>query len=226
MKKAPSVPMLIVQFIIAIPVMMAIIFWPAGTLKWAEGWIYLILQLGYAIILTFYFLKNNPEMIKKRMELKIPPKLWDKFALLAIVIVMTALLIIPGLDAVRYQWSSIPLYLEIIGFALFIISSYWIFLVMKENSYLLKTVEIQKNQKVVSTGPYKYVRHPMYSTTIIMVFSIALALGSLYTLIPAILATITLMIRTQLEDKTLQKELKGYIAYTKKTKYKIIPGIW
>ena len=97
---------------------------------------------------------------------------------------------------------------------------------MKVNSYLLKTVEIQKNQKVVSKGPYKYVRHPMYSSSILMVFSIALALGSLYTLIPAAITAIALIIRTQLEDNTLSKELKGYKAYQKKVKYRLIPGVW
>jgi len=90
----------------------------------------------------------------------------------------------------------------------------------------LQTVEIQKNQKVVSTGPYKYIRHPMYSTSIIMVFNIALALGSLYAMIPAGLSSLALIIRTYFEDKTLQKELKGYKEYTKKTKYRLLPGVW
>ena len=97
---------------------------------------------------------------------------------------------------------------------------------MKVNSYLLKTVEIQKNQKVVSSGPYSYVRHPMYSSAILMVFSIALALGSVYTLIPAAITTLALSIRTSLEDKTLQKELKGYKAYTKKVKFRLVPWVW
>ena len=156
-----SKPMLVLQFLIAIPVMMAVLFWPAGTLKWAEAWIYIVIQLVYATLLTLYFLKHNPEMIKKRMELKFPPRLWDKIVMFFVVAAMTSLMIVPGFDAVRYGWSSIPVYIEVIGFIGFILSSYWIFLVMKVNSYLLKTVEIQKNQKVVSAGPYGIVRHPM-----------------------------------------------------------------
>jgi len=226
MSKQVSKTMLILQFILSIPIMVAILFWPAGTLLWPEAWIYIILQLGYAIILTLYFLKHDPELIKKRMEMKIPPKLWDKLIMAPLILVMTSLMIIPGLDAIRYGWSSIPLYLEVIGFIGFLLSSYWIFLVMKENSYLLKTVEIQKNQKVVSSGPYKYVRHPMYSSAIIMFFSIALALGSLYALIPAALSSIALIIRTHFEDKTLQKDLKGYKEYIKKTRYRLLPGFW
>lgn len=224
-KGSPSKVMISIQFILAIPVMMAILFWPAGTLRWAEGWIYLILQLLYAAIIALYFLKHNPGMIKTRMEMKLPPKLWDRIVMLPVIVAMTALLIVPALN-VRFGWSSIPVYLKAIGFVGFLISSYWIFLVMKENSYLLKTVEIQKNQKVVSTGPYRYVRHPMYSCAIIMAFALALALGSVYSLIPAAIVSVSLGVRTFLEDKTLQNGLKGYKAYTKKTRYRLLPYFW
>lgn len=221
-----SKPLLALQFLTAIPVMMVIVFWPAGTLRWIEGWVYIILQLGYALLLTFYFLKHDPGMIQKRMQMKVPPKLWDRMVMLPFISAMIALLIVPGFDVIRYSWSSLPVYIELIGFFGFILASYWIFLVMKENSYLLKTVEIQKDQKVVSTGPYAIVRHPMYSSIIVMVFSIALALGSLYSLIPAGIATIFLLIRTHFEDMMLQNELKGYKEYTRKTRYRIVPGIW
>ncbi len=205
--------------------MILILFWPAGTLKWTEAWIYLILQMGYSGIMAIYFLKHNPELIKKRMEMKLPSRLWDKLVMFPFIIAMITLLIVPGFD-LRYNWSNIPIYLEILGFIGFSLSLYWVFLVMNVNSYLLKTVEIQKNQKVVSKGPYKYVRHPMYSSVIVMSFSIALALGSLYTLIPALIASILISIRTYLEDITLQKELKDYKKYTKKTKYRLMPGVW
>ena len=217
--------MIFLQFLLAIPVMVLILFWPAGTLRWAEAWIYIILQLGYSVIMVLYFLKHNPEIIKKRMEMKLPSRLWDRVVMIPVILAMISLLIIPGLN-VRYNWSNIPIYIEVIGFIGFLTSSYLIFLIMKENSYLLKTVEIQKGQKVVSTGPYSIVRHPMYSASILMVFSIALALGSLYALIPAALASFFLIIRTHLEDNTLKKELKGYKDYTKRTKYRLLPKIW
>ena len=204
MKEQISKTKLLLQFLIGIPVMILILFWPAGTLKWVEAWIYLILQMSYSALITFYFLKHNPDLIKKRMKMKIPPRLWDRIIMLPFITAMISLLIVPGFDF-RYGWSSIPIYLEVIGFMGFLISLYCIFLVMKENSYLLKTVEIQKGQKVVSTGPYKYVRHPMYAAVVIMVFSIAVALGSLYTLIPAALCSFLIMIRAYLEDKTLIK---------------------
>ena len=220
-----SKPMLVLQFLIAIPVMMAVLFWPAGTLYWVEAWVYIVLQLGYAILLTFYFLKHNPLLIEKRMEMKIPPKLWDKIVMVPFIASMIALLIVPGLD-LRYNWSYVPVYVSVFGFIGFLLASYWIFLVMKENSFLLKTVEIQKGQKVVSTGPYSYVRHPMYASTILMVFSISLALGSVFGLIPAFLTSFFLLIRTKLEDDTLKKELKGYKLYCKKVRCRICRGVW
>lgn len=220
-----SKPMLIIKFIIAVPITIAILFWPAGTLDWPEAWTFLAVLFIFAILLTLYFLKHNPEMIKTRMEMKVPPKLWDRVIMLPFVIIMILLLIIPGLD-MRYQWSSISICIEIIGMACFIMSLYLTFLVMKENSYLLKTVEIKKSQKTVSTGPYKYVRHPMYAATILMTFSIAIALGSYATLIPAALASILITIRAQLEDNTLKKGLKGYKQYSKKVRYRLIPFVW
>ena len=223
--KQISKPILILKFIISIPILILILFWPAKTLNWPEAWIYIIIIMGFGILVTIYFLKHNPALIKKRMEIKLPKEIWDILIMLPLIIAMIALLIVPGLDK-RYQWSNIPIGIEIIAFITFTYSLYWTFKVLKENSYLLKTVEIQKGQKVVSTGPYKNVRHPMYSAAILMVVSIALALGSLYTLIPAIIASILLIIRTHFEDNLLKKELKGYKAYTKTTKYKLLKGVW
>lgn len=225
MNKKPSIPLMILRFIIAIPVMMAVLFWPAGTLRWVEGWVYLVLQLGYSISMTFYFFKRNPSLITKRMEMKIPPKLWDKIIMAPLIIAMIFLLIVPGFN-VRYEWSTIPLLGELLGFVGFSLSLYLIFRVMKENSYLFKTVEVRKGQQVVSTGPYKVVRHPMYSSAIIMVFSIPLALGSVYGLLLSTICCFLFIVRTHFEDKTLQKELKGYLKYTKKTRYKLLPGVW
>lgn len=225
MKNTFSVPLMILRFAISIPCMMAMLFWPAGTLYWVEGWAYLILQTGYSGILAVYFMKKDPDLIKKRMEMKIPPKLWDKFVMAPLVLSMFFLLIIPGFN-VRFGWSDVPLLVEILGFGGFTLSLYWIFLVMKTNSYLFKTVEVRKGQKVVSTGPYALVRHPMYSSAILMVMCIPLALGSYHSLLISLFCSSLFVIRTQLEDKTLQKELKGYAAYTKKIKYKLIPGVW
>jgi protein-S-isoprenylcysteine O-methyltransferase Ste14 len=144
----------------------------------------------------------------------------------ALTVLFIAQLVIFGLDAVRYEWSQTPFTLKAVGFAGLIFSLILIFLPMKENPYLTKIVVVQKDQKVITTGPYKYVRHPMYSGVIILFFSLPLALGSLYALIPGILMTILLIIRTWFEDKMLHKELPGYEDYARKTCYRLMPWVW
>ena len=206
--------------------MMLVMFWPAGTLNWPEAWVYLILQLAMSIFMTIYFLKHDPGLIQKRMEVKVPPKLWDKMVMTPFVIAMISLLIVPGFDVVRYEWSSIPIYLEILGFIGFSIAMYGMFLGMKANPFCIKTVEIQEGHKVASTGVYSYVRHPMYSSAILMMFSIPLALGSVYALICAGVASVLLVVRTVFEDRMLRAELDGYKAYAGRVKWRLLKGVW
>lgn len=226
MKKNISSLNIVLRFILAIPIMIAVIFWPAGTLNWWEGWIYLIGQLGFTTFLAIYLYRNSPELLQKRMAVEAPTRLWDTLIMIPFITSFVAVLIVPGFDVIRYEWSQMPLFLEVIGFLGFAVSQYIMFAVMRENAFLLKTVEIQKDQKVVSTGPYAIVRHPMYSSVLIMAISIPLALGSLYGLIPGLFTCLFITIRTELEDRTLRQELDGYKAYTKKVGYKLIPGLW
>jgi len=138
------------------------------------------------------------------------------------------MLVICGIDAVRFHWSNLPLILKIIGFIGYIPSVIIIFLTIKENAYLSEVVRIQKDrsQQVVKTGPYKYVRHPMYSGIILMILFTPFALGSFIALIFSGLIIILFIIRTYLEDKTLQNELPGYKEYIKKVRYRLVPGLW
>lgn len=143
-------------------------------------------------------------------------------------IISIPFLILPGIDAVRYRWSQIAMPIKTAGFAAIIASFILIFYVMRENTYLSRVVEIQKDRghKVITTGPYRYVRHPMYVGVIILLVSVPLALGSLWALVPGVALTIIIIIRTHLEDKTLHAELEGYKAYAGKVRYRLVPGIW
>jgi protein-S-isoprenylcysteine O-methyltransferase Ste14 len=120
------------------------------------------------------------------------------------------------------------LLVKAVGFIGIILSFMLVFWVMRENTFLSRIVEIQKEKghRVITTGPYQYVRHPMYFGVIVLFFSIPVALGSLLGLIPSGALTLLILIRTVLEDKTLREELEGYNSYTEKVRYKIIPGIW
>lgn len=220
---------IIIRFIIGFIIYGAIVFGAAGTLNWPEAWIFFIIYFSFAIILVVWLKKNNPELLKERMTIyKKSAKRWDKIIMLISIPFFIGLVIVPGLETVRFEWTDVSLSLEILGFIGIIIAYITSFLVMKENTYLSRVVEIQKERghKVITTGPYKYVRHPLYVAVIIMFFCIPLSLGSLYALIASAFLTIIIIIRTVLEDKLLHKELEGYKEYAKKTRYRLLPGIW
>jgi protein-S-isoprenylcysteine O-methyltransferase Ste14 len=191
----------------------ALLFGPANTLNWIAAWIYIIIYLGFGVILVTWMRKNNLGLLKERMTiLKSSAKGWDKVIIFLATILFIALFFIIGFDAGRYHWSYAPIILRTIGFISIISSFILIFLVMKENTYLSRIVEIQKERghSVITTGPYKYVRHPMYVGVIIMFFFTPLALGSIYGLIPALLLIVLIVIRTYKEDRMLHRELQGY----------------
>lgn len=229
MDRKKLVIQVIVRLVLAIFFLMAFFFGAAGTWNWPEAWIFIIIQFTVSIAMSAWLLKHNLELMKERMTfMKKSARSWDKIFTAATIPLFLALLIIPGLDAVRYQWSSVPLSVKIISFVVIGAGWYLIFRVMKENTFLSRVVEIQEERghTVVTTGPYKAVRHSMYVGAIAITFAITLALGSVYGLIPAVLMTIAFIIRTFLEDKTLHAELPGYVEYAQKTKYRLLPGIW
>ncbi len=209
--------------------MSALLFIPAGTISWTEAWIYLVIQFGSSISFWLWLRKNNPELLKDRLALvKKKQKNWDKVLMWSMTPFFIALLIIPGLDAVRYQWSFISGEVKMIAYIVIFISLISFFIVMRENTFLSRVVEIQedKGHHVITTGPYRYIRHPMYVAVIALFFALPVALGSLYGLIPAFFVAAAIIFRTYLEDKTLHKELPGYLEYAQRTKYRLLPGIW
>ncbi|UCC21207.1 MAG: isoprenylcysteine carboxylmethyltransferase family protein [Promethearchaeota archaeon] len=202
------------------------LFLPAGTFFWLEAWIYLIIFTVFFTAVVLYFSKHDPEMLQKRAKPKFKEK-WDKIVMLLMGFGFFPTFIIPGFEK-KYNWSYVPFWVEIIGFVVLSLGLIIIFLVMKENTFLSKAVEIQKDRghTVITTGPYRIVRHPMYLGFILFIVFYCLALGSLYSLIPTTLGVIGLVIRTILEDKKLHMELDGYQEYAQKTKKKLIPLIW
>jgi len=218
-----------IRLVVGIAVLSAAFFGSAGTLAWPEAWLYMMIQYSFSAMFAVWLKKHNPELLRDRMAfLKPAAKRWDKVILLVSTIVFVPYLILPGLDAVRFQWSSVPSLIKVVAFIGIILSLVLVFWVMKENTYLSRIVEIQKERghRVITTGPYRYVRHPMYFSVMVLFNSIPIALGSLWSLIPSAVLTLIILIRTFLEDKTLHEELQGYNSYAEKVKYKIFPGIW
>ncbi|WP_455278420.1 methyltransferase [[Eubacterium] cellulosolvens] len=219
---------IILRFLLFPLVLGVLLFIPADTLDWPAAWIYIIIYMCFGITVVSWLGRNNPELLKERMIfLKKTAHGWDKVVVIGSTVLFVALYTIPGFDF-RYKWSQMPIILNIIGFVGIVCSFVLIFLVMRENTYLSRVVEIQRERghTVITTGPYRFVRHPMYVGVIVMFFCTSLVLSSFYGLIPALLLTIILGIRTHFEDKMLHKELPGYKEYAEKTRYRIFPGIW
>jgi len=206
-------------------------FAAAGKLDLPRAWAYIIVL---ALIMTFIFilmLVRFPEMaevVNARGEIKMP-KTWDKlFALFYALATMVLMPVIAGLDVGRFGWSELNLWWMGLGFFLLFFSLFVSEWALIENKFFELGVRIQKErgQKVVSTGPYAMVRHPGYIAFILLYFSFPLIVGSFYALFASLFTALLLVLRTALEDATLKKELDGYLEYTKKTKYRLIPLIW
>lgn len=199
-------------------------FWTAGTFDYWQGWLFIATLLIPALFLAIYFLKFNPEFIDKRMRFRekiTEQKYYINIAQLLFFVGM----LVPGLDF-RYGWSQVPFWLIIICDIIIFLSYLFVFYTFRENVYASRIIEIQKDHKVISSGPYSLIRHPMYSGIIPMYLAIPLALGSYYALIFIIPVIVVIVFRLLHEEKFLQKELPGYQEYMHKVKYRLIPGIW
>lgn len=207
----------------------AILFLAAGQLDWVPAWIYMGMRLLATVVFGVYILRTNPEIINERGRSN-PEKTkpWDKVfgAIYAPTLFIAPL--VAGLDAVRFGWTSVPLGWQIFGGLLLvpaIILPYW---AMAVNPFLVTTVRLQdeRGQYVINVGPYRYVRHPMYSGALLTGVAAPLLLGSLWMFVPTGLASLAIIVRTALEDRTLQAELPGYAAFTRQTRYRLLPGVW
>jgi protein-S-isoprenylcysteine O-methyltransferase Ste14 len=217
------------RFSMAFVVMSAALFGSAGTVAWFQAWLYMVIQFSFWTVMVVWLKRHNPQLLNDRMAfLKPAAKGWDKIILITSTIVFFPYFLLPGLDAVRYRCSSVPLAIAVLGFVGVIVSLLLIFSVIRVNKYLSRFVEVQRERghKVITSGPYQYVRHPMYVGLIILLYSIPVALGSFWTLIPASVLSFLFVIRTHFEDKTLHEELEGYKSYSTKVKYRLLPGIW
>jgi protein-S-isoprenylcysteine O-methyltransferase Ste14 len=203
----------------------------AGDLDWWQAWIYSLLILTAGIVGRIWAEQRHPGLTAERQNIENiqNAKAWDKvLAPLMAVSIGYPLVIVAGLDH-RYHWSpEFPLWISVIGFILIAFGYAFAAWAVVENRFFSSVVRIQtdRGHVVCDTGPYRFVRHPGYAGNILPLFGIVLALGSVWTLIPAAVATIITVIRTVLEDQTLQEELPGYRDYAQRVRYRLIPGIY
>jgi protein-S-isoprenylcysteine O-methyltransferase Ste14 len=216
-------------FVFGFAIMALPLFLAAGTLAWPAGWIYLILLYGWLFIGILLLLKHNPGLLAERINVSPPnQKAWDKVFVVLLNLFVFALLVLMPLDAVRFHWSQMPIFLQVVGGIALVVSFVLMSLVFRENSYLSATVRVQeeRGQTVITTGPYQYVRHPMYAGGLFMFLGTPLLLGSWYGLLLTLLFLPSLIVRAVLEERTLLQELPGYGAYMTQVKYRLIPYVW
>lgn len=208
-------------------VMALLLFVSAWTIHYWQAWVYLSIFTGASLLTMLYLMKKDPALLKRRMSggPTAEKEATQKCIMFFTSIGFVALLVVPALDH-RFGWSAVPLYGVIVGDILVAIGFYFIFLVYKENTFSSATIEVAEDQRVISSGPYAIVRHPMYASALLYLAGTPLALGSFWGLLP-LAATIPFLIwRLFDEERFLAKKLPGYTEYQKKVRHRLVPLIW
>jgi protein-S-isoprenylcysteine O-methyltransferase Ste14 len=217
------------QMIAALVIFGALLFLAAGRLDWLQGWVYLGMNALTQVLSAVVLIPHRADMLAERSKVREGTKGWDRFLAPAIAIVGTfALLVTAGLD-IRNGWSgTLPSWVWWLGLAIAFASQMFVLWAMASNPFFAATVRIQddRGHSVTTRGPYQLVRHPGYAGSLVYNLAIPLVLGSRWAFIPSLLTVALIIVRTGLEDRTLQAELPGYPAYAEETRYRLVPGVW
>jgi protein-S-isoprenylcysteine O-methyltransferase Ste14 len=218
----------LIQVFGSMVIMGIVLFLAAGRLDWTAAWVYLALNVLIVGTGGMYVARRNPDVINERGRIGREIRSWDLVLVTSYTLMLFVLLIVAGLDGVRFGWTTMHVAVQAVGglgMVLAMVCSYW---AMLSNPFLSTIVRIQddRGHQVATTGPYRFVRHPMYVGVIVLWLSTALILGSWWALVPGLLIAVIFVIRTALEDRMLQSELPGYADYAKQVRYRLVPGVW
>jgi len=219
----------VIQFLFALAFWGGLLFWSAGSISWLRGWIHLSLWIVTLAANLIILLHTNRAVLAARTKKQRFEKRFDKIMMLLVTLPTTlAIPIVAGLDAVRYQLAPLPFWTIYPALVLHIAGDAFALWAMVVNPYLEKAVRIQKERghRVVTTGPYAFVRHPMYAGFIMLLAGVPLTLGSGYTFVPVGVVVLVLIIRTVFEDHMLIRDLPGYDDYARRIRHRLLPGIW
>jgi protein-S-isoprenylcysteine O-methyltransferase Ste14 len=214
----------ILRFVIAAVFIAGVLFLPAGGFDYWQAWVLIAIIFIPMFVASFYFLKHDPQLVESRLRTKENVREQKLIIKLAYFVFVTAF-ILPGFDH-RFGWSHVPLWLTILSQAIALagyLITYW---VMKFNSFASRIIEVQSGQTVISTGPYRLVRHPMYLGAVVMFLFMPLALGSYWALLPAAFVIPVIVFRLLNEEKILREQLPGYSEYCLHTRFRLVPYVW
>lgn len=214
----------LIKYVFGVALVALMIFLPAGDFVYPNAWLFMALLFVPMLILGVWLYVANPALLASRIKNKEQRK-EQKHVVALSGIIFISVFVLCGLDY-RYDWSEVPRWLVCVASVLLLVGYVMYAEVMRENAYLSRTIEVQEGQKLIATGMYAVVRHPMYSATILMYLAIPLVLGSLWALLLMSFYPFVIVKRIRNEEQLLVQELPGYIEYQKRVKYKIIPGIW
>lgn len=212
------------RLVIGMPVIGLLFFWPAGTFNYWQAWLWLAILFLPLMGMFLYLIKRDPALLERRVRTgETRPEQRRIIALSSLYLIF--IFLVPGFDK-RFGWSSIPVWLVLLADVFVLVAFLLNFLVIRVNSYASRVVEIQEGQKVITTGPYALVRHPMYTSIILIMLATPIALGSTWGVLPNIPFIFLLAARAKNEEELLVDELTGYREYMQKTRYRLFPGIW
>jgi protein-S-isoprenylcysteine O-methyltransferase Ste14 len=206
------------------------LFLAAGTSAWAAGWLFVAIFLVGTLAITIMLARRDPALLQERIKgiIQDGQPAWDKRIIVASVYVWLSWLVLIGLDAVRFGWSSVPSWLQVVGIIGVVaawIACYWVFY---ENTFLAPVVRVQSEREhhVVASGPYAFVRHPMYAAAVLFFAATPMALGSWWGLAGSAVLSSLVVLRTILEERALRRGLAGYADYAARVRYRFVPLIW
>lgn len=216
------------QLSVTLIIMGVLLFWPAGTLAYPGGWALIAIFGGGGLLVIIWLARRDPRLLAERMASPIQPdqKPWDRIWLVSFIIAFIGWIPFMGWDAGRTGLIAVPPWLQAIGglaIAANMLGTAWTF---RENSFAAPVVKIQADQKAIDTGPYAFVRHPMYTSAILLFLGMPLLLGSWFGLAPALLFCVAIGWRAVHEERALADELAGYRDYAARVRYRLIPYIW
>ena len=214
----------IIKYVLGVIIIGALLFAPANSFEYWNGWLFMGLLFIPMFIAGIILMIKNPELLRKRLNAR-EKENEQKWVLLFSGVMFIAGFIVAGVNY-RYSWTVLPKAVTIVSSILFIIAYILYAEVLRENTYLSRTIEVQENQKVIDTGLYGIVRHPMYAVTIVLFLTMPLILGSIISFIIFLIYPIIIGKRIKNEEKVLERDLKGYAEYKKKVKFKVIPFVW